>query len=422
MNKIEVDSLKNGIRVVSERMDGFNSVALNVWLNTGSVYEREDEGGASHFIEHMLFKGTEKRSALEIAAEMDSIGGNMNAFTAKECTCYYARVLNENLHIAADMLADILYNSKFDSTEMEKEKGVICEEILMTEDTPDDVVHEAACSLYYQDDPLSKPILGTQESVRAFTHDSLTDYMKRNYTPKNIIISCAGSFNKENLLNELESAFSKTSERDIKNEPIIVTENNSRKFIAIEKDVEQVHMCIALPGFMVDHPMSMPFLVMNNALGGSMSSRLFQKIREQRGLAYSVYSYTSAYKNSGYFTLYAGTGEKQATTVYELLIEELLSLKDNGFTKQEFLRSKNQLRGSFILGLESTSARGSAIGKSLLFRGSVRTYEETIDLLNAVTMDDVKQCTEMVIDFSKMATALVGRTGSCKAAIENFAI
>lgn len=408
MNMVFRDKLENGIRVIGEPMPHYRSVSMGVWVDAGSVCENEAEAGASHFIEHMLFKGTERRTAAEIAAEMDAIGGNLNAFTAKECTCFYAKVLDEHLPRAADMLADLLRNSKFDEADIEREKGVVCEEILMTEDSPEDMAHETLCALLYENTPLAKPILGTQESVRSFTRETLMDYMGRHYMPNNIVISCAGHFEREALMDALNRYFAGggMGERSPRK---VSTLSGGHRFRAVEKDIEQVHLCLGFPGFALDEDGQYALFVLNNALGGSMSSRLFQSIREARGLAYSVYSYPSSYTETGYFALYAGTGEGTAEQVTALILEELEKLRKNGLTKEEFIRSKEQLKGSYMLGQESTSARSNAIGKMELLRGRVYSEEEIMQRIERITMDDVQAILPKVLDENAMCASAVGR-------------
>ena len=408
MNMVFRDKLENGIRVIGDPMPHYRSVSMGVWVDAGSVCENEAEAGASHFIEHMLFKGTERRTAAEIAAEMDAIGGNLNAFTAKECTCFYAKVLDEHLPRAADMLADLLRNSKFDEADIEREKGVVCEEILMTEDSPEDMAHETLCALLYENTPLAKPILGTQESVRSFTRETLMDYMGRHYMPNNIVISCAGHFEREALMDALNRYFAGggMGERSPRK---VSTLSGGHRFRAVEKDIEQVHLCLGFPGFALDEDGQYALFVLNNALGGSMSSRLFQSIREARGLAYSVYSYPSSYTETGYFALYAGTGEGTAEQVTALILEELEKLRKNGLTKEEFIRSKEQLKGSYMLGQESTSARSNAIGKMELLRGRVYSEEEIMQRIERITMDDVQAILPKVLDANAMCASAVGR-------------
>ncbi|MEG1547202.1 MAG: pitrilysin family protein [Clostridia bacterium] len=402
------DKLDNGVSIVTECMPSFRSVSMGVWIGAGSIYEDANTRGASHFIEHMLFKGTQRRTARDIAAQMDAIGGNLNAFTAKECTCFYAKVLDEHMEKAADMLADILCFSKFDEDDMRREKGVVCEEILMMEDSPEDLVHEKLCESIYTGTPLSLPILGTEKSVSAFTRDDLMGYMDAHYVSGNIVIACAGNFNMDNLRAILAQSFGSIKSGKPQAAPKSAIRSGI-DFKAINKDTEQTHICMGLPGYATDSDGQYALCVLNNALGGSMSSRLFQKIREERGLAYSVYSYPSSYADSGYFTLYAGTGEAQTQKVCELMLDEVRSIKRDGITQDELIRSKEQLKGSFMLGQESTSARANAIGKSYLAHGKIYSEEEIMQRIERVSMDDIMGIVPYVFDFSRMAVTLVGR-------------
>ena len=400
--------LPNNIRVVMQPMPDFRSVSMGVWAQAGSVYETQREAGISHFIEHMLFKGTQKRTAQDIAAQMDALGGNLNAFTSKACTCFYAKVLDEHIEKSADILADLVHAPKLDAADIEREKGVVCEEILMTEDTPEDLVHELIAAQVYGDAPLGKPILGTEASVRALDADMLRAYMQRRYVSENMVIAVAGNFKQEDMLALLTPLF---GEGDAKKAPPMPPSalHKGRALKAVEKDIEQVHICLGLPGFPSDTPEQYALHALNNVLGGSMSSRLFQSIREERGLAYSVYSYPSAYSDSGYFTLYAGTGEKQAAQVVTLMLGELKRLQKEGITQDELIRAKEQLKASYIMGQESTSARANAIGKAEIRGGKLRTEEESIALIEAVTMEHIQSILPAVCDFDNLHGAFVGR-------------
>ncbi|OQB25307.1 MAG: Protease 3 precursor [Firmicutes bacterium ADurb.Bin182] len=413
------EKLDNGIRIILEQMPSFRSVSMGVWIATGSIKEVPGEEGASHFIEHMLFKGTEKRSASEIAVEMDSLGGTLNAFTSKECTCFYAKVLDEHMENGADILADIVRHSKFDESEIEKEKGVVCEEILMVEDNPEELVHELLCKTFYADDPLAKPILGTESSVRSFTREKLLAYMDKHYIPSNIVIACAGNFETEKLLDTLKELFGSEMMGRASEYPESFYAAG-KKFQSIEKDIEQMHVALAMPGFSIDEEGQYPLFVLNNVIGGSMSSRLFQKIREQKGLAYSVYSYPSSYRSTGYFSLYAGTNEKQADQVVKLMLDELEDIRRNGISRDELERSKNQLKGGYMLGQESTSGRMNAIGKSELLRGVVYTEEEIMQRIERVSMDDVIAIVPHVLDESNISGAFVGRMKNQAASFEKL--
>lgn len=410
-------TLNNGIRVVMEPMQGVRSVAIGVWVHAGSVRESAEEAGASHFIEHMVFKGTPSRSAADIAAEMDNIGGTLNAFTSKECTCYYAKVLDEHLPVAADLLADIVFRSEFAEDELEKERHVILEEILMTEDSPEDVCGETAAALFFEGDPLALPILGSKENIRSISRDCLLSYKQRHYVPNNIVISCAGSFDPNSLLPLLESAFD-LNKSDTVAEPLVQQYAGGRRFRFVKKDTEQIHLTLALPGFARDLPEQYALAVLSNIIGGSMSSRLFQSIREKRGLAYSVYSYPMCYANTGTFMLYAGTGEQQAAEVVRLMRKELADIRENGVTETEFLRCREQLKGSYLLGMESSSAHMNALGKVALLQNREYSEEETLRRIECVTIEDIRRIVPTVLDESNLCAAFAGRVETQREAIE----
>ena len=401
--------LTNGIRVIMEPMDNLRSVSLGVWVNAGSVYEAGADAGISHFIEHMVFKGTARRSAADIASEMDAVGGNLNAFTAKECTCFYAKVLDENLPLAVDMLSDITLHPAMDEQEMEKEKRVVIEEILMSEDSPEDKAFETAGSAYYGGTVLSSAILGTAETVSAFTREQVLAYMDRRYVTGNLVLACAGSFAPETLLPLLEQAFRDCPRGD--GDMIPEREPKAgKKWLFVRKDTEQVNACLMLPGFRLDTEENFALAVLSNALGGSMSSRLFQKIREELGLAYSVYTYPMAYRDTGAICLYFGSGEKQATRTLELALSELDRLRAEGLTETEFQRSRAQLKGSFLLGMEGSGAHMNAIGKRLLLQNKEFTIEDTLSAIECVTIDKVNAILEHVLSPRRAVCAAVGRT------------
>ena len=403
---ILTDRLSNGMQVVAEPMDGVRSVAIGIWIPAGPVYEGPGEGGISHMIEHMLFKGTENRTAKEIAGEMDGLGGNLNAFTAKECTCYYAKVLDEHLGQAVDILQDLVQHPRLDPDDLAREQGVVCEEILMVEDSPEELVHELLGGAMYGESPLARPILGSQESVRAFTPESLRAYMARRYQLGDMVVACAGRVDMQALLALLEGAFCKAGTAapaagtDMPDSQLI----QGRRFVAAQKDVEQAHICLGFPGFPTDTKEQFALYVLNNALGGSMSSRLFQHIREERGMAYP-----SGYSGTGYFALYAGTEGKQGAQVAELMLQEARRMREQGLTAEEFHRAKEQLKGSYMLGQESTSARSSAIGRSMLMRGYALEEGEMLSRIAGVRMADVEAILPYVLDESRMVAAVVGR-------------
>ncbi|MFZ5975557.1 MAG: M16 family metallopeptidase [Bacillota bacterium] len=412
-------TLSNGIRVVGEHLPTFRSVAVGVWLKTGSIIETPDQSGISHFIEHMLFKGTQKRSARDIAAQMDAIGGQINAFTAKECTCYYVKVIDEHVNIGLDILSDMLMNSKFDPDDISKEKGVIVEEIGMSVDNPEDYVHELINRTHYRGHPLEHPILGTAESVNAMDRGKLLGYLHEHYGADDAVISIAGNFDPERITGQIEEYFgtldftnNETPTTGVKADAKPGAGNgvSERGSISIaQREIEQVHICLGLPGYSMDDAKRYPMLVLNNLFGGSMSSRLFQSIREERGLAYSVYSYPSAYSDTGMVGVYAGTSPHQVEAVLELTVKEIKTLLQDKITKDEFEQSREQLKGNYILGMEGTSSHMTALGKNMTLLGKVVSEEDVIKKIDAVTMDDVVETMTQIFDFGKISAALVGK-------------
>ncbi|WP_217594572.1 pitrilysin family protein [Cohnella sp. GbtcB17] len=401
MNKY---TLKNGLRVMIENIPTSRSVAFGIWVKTGSRYETTTDNGISHFVEHMLFKGTRRHSAKDIADRFDGIGGNVNAFTAKEYTCYYAKVLDQHLPIAVDILSDMFFESQLAEEELAKEKNVILEEIAMYDDTPDDTVHDLASTAAFGDHPLAYSILGTAERLHAMGPDDLRDYMKRRYTIENTVVSLAGNVD-ESVLELLEKhfgAFAIHSEAPTLSAPAF---RPDALFHA--KKTEQNHLCLTFPGCPIDDPKMYAMTLLNNALGGGMSSRLFQEIREKRGLAYSVYSYHTSYADSGLFTVYAGTAPKQTRDVYDLTMEMLNEAYANGLSEAEVSRGKEQLKGNLILSLESTSSRMNRLGKNELMLGRHLTLDEMIERIEAVTMDDVANMMKRIMS-QPAALALVG--------------
>lgn len=378
--------LSNGMRVVMEKIPSGRSVSFGIWVKTGSRNETPEISGISHFIEHMLFKGTDRFNAKEIAEQFDAIGGNVNAFTSKEYTCYYAKVLDEHLHIAVDTLADMFFRSKLDAEELAKEKNVILEEIAMYEDTPDDLVHDLMAVAAYGDHPLAYSILGLKERLQAMTPDDLRAYMKQRYTIENTVISVAGNFDDSivELLERHFGSFAGTGPEQIVSPPVFKGE-----FVFQRKKTEQQHICLSLPGCRTGDPQQYAMVLLNNAIGGGMSSRLFQEIREKRGLAYSVYSYHSSHADSGLFTVYAGTAPKQTKEVLELTKEMLFELADKGLSEDELKKGKEQLKGSLILSLEGTGSRMNRLGKNELMLGRHDSLDDMIAKIERVTMEDV---------------------------------
>ncbi len=417
---IEQTVLSNGVRVLSERMESVRSVAIGVWVNAGSVFESDENAGVSHFIEHMLFKGTEKRSASDIAAETDAIGANLNAFTAKECTCFHIKALDEDLETAVEMLSDIVLKSTLDPEQMEREKGVVLEEIAMTEDSPEDIVFDRASKQLFTGTSLESEILGTEQTVRGFSRDDLTGYMAKHYTAENTVIAVAGSFERETLPGLLERYFCGMSHGARYAAPSVSIAPGFRSAL-VKKDVEQINLCLAIPGAALGTDEYYAQAVLSNALGGSMSSRLFQRIREERGLAYSVYSYSMPYRGAGSLCFYAGCTEGQAEEVLSLMLKEIGDVKENGISEEEFVRARQQLKGSYLLGMESTMAHMSALGKAALLLEKEYELETTLNRIECVTIEAVKNTAERLFTPTAAAFCAAGRLDGVGKALEKTA-
>ncbi len=400
-------TLNNGLRIVCEQIPYVRSLSIGIWVGTGSRNETLQNNGVSHFIEHMLFKGTYKRSAKQIAECIDNIGGQLNAFTGKECTCFYAKVLDTHADIAIELLADIFFNSRISDNYITIEKRVILEEIKMYEDSPEDIVHDLFAETVWADNSLGFPILGSPKSLRKINRKVIANNINDNYTPQNSVISIAGNFDSKNLLKLLEKEFGKWG---CANEHIIKSnkaEFTSRSMVK-HKDTEQVHACMGFKGIEQGNDRLYPLLAVNNIFGGGMSSRLFQKIRETKGLVYSIYSYPAAYKYEGLFCIYAGMNPEHFEKVLYLIIEEIRKIISKGITKDELEKSKEQLKGSFILGLESTSSRMNSIGKSELLLGRIKTTTEVLSKINSISLSDINEIINMVFNLNNISFSAVG--------------
>lgn len=400
---IDKYALDNGVRVIIEKIPTVRSVSLGIWVGAGSRHEHDGNNGISHFIEHMLFKGTKARSAKQIAESFDHIGGHVNAFTSKEYTCYYARVLDEHASLAMEILADMFFNSLFDEEEIQKERKVIVEEIKMYDDTPDDLVHDLIAKASFHNNPLGYSILGTEEVLNTFTRDTLIDYMRRRYTPSNIVITAAGNVNGQ-LLATINKYFSDFS-GDETEETSVVCDFASTVRLR-RKETEQAHLCLAFPGLEIGNKDMYALILTNNILGGSMSSRLFQEVREERGLAYSVFSYHSSFKDNGMFTIYAGSAPEQLEEVYKVITHTLRQLKERGMSEEELKKGKEQLKGGLMLSLESTNSRMSRLGKNELLLGKHLSLDEIIERIDRVTLDDAKNVIYRALN-NPMSIALV---------------
>ena len=381
-------TLENGLHVVGERLPYLRSVSIGVWMRVGSMMETPAENGLSHFLEHMVFKGTEKRSTRDIAEEMDAVGGQMNAFTGKDCTCFYAKVIDEDLPLAVDILSDMTLQASLDETEFNKERGVILEEISMEEDSPEDVVHELLSRIQFGDQAAGMPILGPAEQIAAYTRDDLANYRARHYHPENCVVALAGNYDPEQVLALMQQYFGEWKKSG-QRQTVPPMQPIPGQKAAREKDTEQLHICLGYPGTFLGSDELYPMSVMNNLLGGAMSSRLFQKIREEMGMAYSIYTYPSTYVGCGTFAVYAGVSPKNGHAVLDETLKQLDLLCRDGVTEKEFREAKNQLRGSYLLGLESPGSRMQSMGRGQLHLDRCMTPEETVAKIEAVTIESV---------------------------------
>lgn len=400
--------LKNGLRVVSEKIPYVRSVSLGVWVNTGSRNEDVSNNGISHFIEHMLFKGTNTRTAKEIAESIDAIGGQLNAFTGKECTCYYTKTLDTHLNISVELLADMLFNSILEPKDIDLERKVILEEIGMYEDSPEELVHDILSEAAWKGNAIGYPILGTKECLEKINRDAILKHMKKRYTPGNTVIAVAGNFDEQQLMDLINRYFGHWSSDQEELDAYTAVKFNPDQISRI-KDIEQVHVCMGFEGIENGNDQLYALLALNNVLGGGMSSRLFQKIREERGLVYSIYSYPVSYKKAGMFTICAGMKPEQLDEVVSLVFQEIGLLTDKGLLDDELIKSKEQLKGSYILGLESTSSRMNSIGKSELMLRKTNTPEEILQKIDNIQMGSVREVIDRVLKIDKISFSMVGK-------------
>ncbi len=384
----EITTLENGIRVITETVNHVQFMSMGFWVGVGSRYESEKQWGITHFIEHMLFKGTEKRTADQISGAVDAVGGQLNAFTSKENTCYYIKTLTEDFPLAVDVLSDMFLNSRFDNEEIAKEREVIIEEIKMYEDTPDDQVHDLMSANLWPDHPLGRAILGTEESIAMFDHDMLKDYMKQYYTGSNIVVSVVGNISHNQVVEAIREVLGGIPKGEVNQYRI--ADRAKPGVNCYYKEIAQSQICVAMPGVAKEDDRLFPLSILNTYLGGGMSSRLVKKIREEEGLAYSVYSYNGSYTDTGAFVISVGTRPENCQRVIDIILEELDDVRQNGITKDELDKSFSQLKGSLYMGLETVNSRMNKLGRSMLIYDRVITPEENVDELSKVTLEDVK--------------------------------
>jgi predicted Zn-dependent peptidase len=398
--------LDNGLRLITESMPHVRSVSIGVWLTRGSRHESDARSGIAHFVEHMLFKGTGTRSAEDIAQAIDSIGGQLDAFTAKEYASYYIKVLDEHLPLAVDLLSDIVLNPAFPDEEIAREKNVILEEIKMVEDTPDDLVHELFTQHFWEGHPLGRPILGSKETVESFTRATLDDYFRGVYTAPNLIVSAAGNVSHESVRDRIVSAFASVPRAAAGSDdrpPRVVPQ-----VVVRAKELEQSHVCLGTNSYPQNHDDRYVSYIMNTVLGGSMSSRLFQNVRERRGLAYAVFSGLSAYRDAGNITIYAGCSNKAVSQLVDVCVEELRSMKSAPVGDAELRRAKDHLKGSLMLSLENTASRMSHLARQEIYFDRHFGLDETLAGVERVTTDDVQRVARDLFANGSLAATVLG--------------
>ena len=401
-------TLKNGLTIIGEEIPYLKSISLGVWVKAGSIMETKENSGVSHFIEHMLFKGTTNRTSKELAREIDNLGGVINAFTSKECTCFYVKLLDEHINIGIDVLSDMILNSRFDERDIKKEKSVILEELKMYEDSPDDLVYDLLLENIYKDHSLGMNILGDRQSLKNLKRESILDYYNEYYVPNNSIISICGNFKFEEIVKQIEEKFKTWQPKSV--DTTTTKPNFNPCIVKKNKDIEQVNLAInsdAIP--MTNNREVYALSVVNNVFGGSISSRLFQKIREEKGLAYSIYSSQTLYEDCGELGIFASTSTENIQEVYKSILEEIELIRNEYISPQEIHESKEQLKGSYMLDLESTSSRMMSNGKNLLMRNKVDDEQDIIDYINAVEYDDVVKIIKKVFNTENMGVCIVGK-------------
>lgn len=411
--------LPNGLIILSEEMRHIRSVAIGIWMKSGSRDEDLQFNGISHFTEHMVFKGTKTRSAQQIAREVDSIGGNIDAFTGKETICFNIKVLDEHLPIAIDILSDLVLNPVFNAKDIAREKGVILEEIKMDEDNPDYLVHEIFTQNFWKDHPLGKPILGTKETVRSFKQENLLDFYRQRFAPNNIIISAAGNLNHGRFAELIRERFAPL--KSVPNgyhqvapavTPRIITRN--------KKELEQVQLCLGVPSHPISHEKRYVSYILNTVLGGGMSSRLFQKIREDQGLVYAIYSDLNPYRDTGVLTIYAGTSVESTPKVVESVMAEFHELKETPLSDEEVRRAKDQLKGSLMLSLESSTARMSNLARQEMYFDRFFSLDETIEQIESVTAAELSEMANQLFQTDKIAVTVLGNLDGLKLSREQL--
>jgi len=409
---VDVVKLDNGIIVVMEKMPSVRSVSFGIFVKNGSRNESDKTNGISHFIEHLMFKGTENRTAKQIADDMDSVGGQINAYTTKEYTCYYTKTLDTHFDVALDVLADMYFNSLFSDEDISKERNVIVEEINMYEDAPEEVGYDILQGKIWKGNSLAFPILGTVKSISEFDSLFIKNYYKEHYRTDNTVLSVAGNFEEDKVIDEIKKYFGNLESIDKE----IVLKNSVyekpkyfKSAVKKEKDIEQLHLTMCFPGVETGSDESYALAAVNTVFGGGMSSRLFQRIREEKGLVYTVYSFSSNFSDSGIFGIYAALTPNRFNQVYELILSEISELKKEKITKEQLIKTKEQLKSNFILSLENSASRSSNIGRSMLLLNKINEVDDIIEKVNNVSLENVENIIEKIFDLNNMSTSLVGR-------------
>ncbi|HKM99621.1 MAG TPA: pitrilysin family protein [Candidatus Binataceae bacterium] len=398
--------LGNGLRVLTESMPQVVSSTIGIWVENGSRYEDPIDNGVSHFIEHLLFKGTRKRTAAQIAQEIDAVGGILNAFTGKEYTCYYAKVLGQDLPMTTELLADIFLESLFESEEIDRERQVVLQEISQAEDTPDDFIHDIFTLNFWKGHPLSLPIFGSVDTVNRIDRKLLTSFMAERYRAGRIFIAAAGQVDHDRLVRDCERLFGRV-QGDGRPESI-APPSETQIVLNHERKLEQMHICIGASGLSQVSDLRYASYVLNTALGGGMSSRLFQEVREKRGRVYSIYSFMSAYADCGYTAVYAGTNPEWLDEVLEVTLREIRKVAREGITPEELARAKSQIKGNMLLGLEGTESRMNRLARNEIYFGREVQLEELARGIDSVTNDQIVELASSWFQPKKMAMALLG--------------
>jgi predicted Zn-dependent peptidase len=404
---IHRQTLPNGVVVITETMQHVRSVSVGIWVRNGSRREVPSENGLAHFLEHMVFKGTERRTAEDIAREMDSVGGMLDAFTSKEQICFNAKVLDEHLPIAFDVLADLMQRPKFDSEDLKKERQVVLEEIKMDLDNPEYLLHDIFTRGFWPNHSLGRPILGTPETVRRFDREAIHRRFQNWFGPDHILVTAAGNITHEQVLKLVEKEFGSLKPLGAQEEDAVPS-TAAPIHLERKRELEQVHLCIGVPSLPIAHERRFGVAVLNNLLGGGMSSRLFQNIREKQGLAYAVFSELTPYSDAGMFSVYAGTAKETVGKVLDMTIAEFRAMKESPVTAEELLRAKNHLKGSLMLSLESTSSRMSNLARQELYFHRFSSLDEILASIDAVTSEEVQALAKEFFQPERIAVTVLG--------------